>query len=180
MPAADTLLMLPCVLDAPERVGINLDGPHEWGGFRIERGTAHDLGRWETGRFDTVLCNSTLEHDPGFWRSLAEMRRVLAPGGLLVIGVPGYEAPRVGLLRSGLRRLKRLGLMPTAWESWLASTPVLVPHEGPGDFYRFSVQAVREVFLEGMEVLELATLMVPPRVVGVGRKPRVGPGREVG
>jgi SAM-dependent methyltransferase len=171
VPSPDTLLELPCLRACTERVGINLDGPHAYAGYRIERGTAHDLGRWADGRFQAVVSNATLEHDPEFWRSLAEMHRVLAPGGLMMIGVPGYAEPEVGVARRWMRRLERRGWIGARGRGWLASTPVLVPHEGPGDFYRFSAQAVREVFLRGVEVLECVTLMVPPRIIGVGRKP---------
>ena len=40
--------------------------------------------------FDLVMSVSTLEHDKHFWLSLAEMKRVLRPGGVLAIAVPGY------------------------------------------------------------------------------------------
>lgn len=46
------------------------------------------------GRFDWVLSSSMLEHDPKFWRSMAEMQRVLRPGGLLVVTAPGFGWPR--------------------------------------------------------------------------------------
>jgi hypothetical protein len=44
-------------------------------------------------------------------------------------------------------------------------------HNWPGDYYRFSPQAVREVFLEGLEQIEVRTIMWPPRIIGVGTKP---------
>jgi len=49
--------------------------------------------------FDHVLCLETLEHDPQFWVTVQEMRRVLRKGGVLVITVPGinfakHEMPR--------------------------------------------------------------------------------------
>ena len=38
--------------------------------------------------FDAVLCNHVLEHVPELPRALAELVRVLRPGGLLIVGVP--------------------------------------------------------------------------------------------
>ncbi|MEA3033371.1 MAG: hypothetical protein QOH86_1387, partial [Sphingomonadales bacterium] len=43
---------------------------------------------YEDGRFDLVVTSETLEHVPDFGRALAEIRRVLKPGGLNVFTVP--------------------------------------------------------------------------------------------
>jgi hypothetical protein len=40
------------------------------------------------------------------------------------------------------------------------------------DYYRFSEQAVREVFFEGMERVRVRAMMTPPRLIGHGWKPR--------
>lgn len=40
--------------------------------------------------FDCVLSSATLEHDRYFWKTIQEIHRVLAPGGLFVVGVPIY------------------------------------------------------------------------------------------
>ena len=53
-------------------------------------GNANDMTLFEDETFDLVMSNATLEHDKHFWLSLAEVRRVLAPGGLLVIGASGF------------------------------------------------------------------------------------------
>jgi ubiquinone/menaquinone biosynthesis C-methylase UbiE len=141
VPRADTLLMLPALSAAKERVGVNLDQPSEIGGCPILQASAKNLHCFEADRFDVVLCNSVLEHDGKFWLSLAEMRRVAKPGALVIIGVPGYAAPGAGHWRYLLARLPALGPWKTAIEAYLASTPVLGLHYYPRDYYRFSEQA---------------------------------------
>lgn len=42
----------------------------------------------ESGEANTVLCTETLEHIRGTAKFLGELRRVLAPGGLLILTVP--------------------------------------------------------------------------------------------
>lgn len=42
--------------------------------------------------FDTVLCTQVLEHVPRPWDALAEIARVLAPGGHLILSVPHLSA----------------------------------------------------------------------------------------
>ena len=44
--------------------------------------------------FDVVTCLEMLEHDKDPFGSVKEMRRVLRPGGVLVITVPGLGHPR--------------------------------------------------------------------------------------
>ncbi len=173
-PLHPSLLAMPCLAGAAERIGVGLDGAAETPGWRIEQADAHDLSRFGDGRFALVLCNSMLEHDPRFWLTLAEARRVLAPGGWLVLGVPGYGAmgtvPGAGLVR----RLARLPWLGRRWrpamEALAASSVTLGLHHFPGDYYRFSAAALREVLLEGLEAVETQTLMLPPRVLGRGRK----------
>jgi 2-polyprenyl-3-methyl-5-hydroxy-6-metoxy-1,4-benzoquinol methylase len=49
--------------------------------------------------FDVVLCNQVLEHVPDDRSAFVELRRVLRPGGLLIVGVPN-EGSRLGTLRN--------------------------------------------------------------------------------
>jgi SAM-dependent methyltransferase len=65
-----------------------------------ERLGEHGGGRWilcaasalhlpfAAGRFDLVVCSEVLEHIPEDAAALAEIRRVLAPGGTLAVSVP--------------------------------------------------------------------------------------------
>ena len=150
VPADDTLLCLGALAGAARKVGINIDGPATWRDFDILKADADDLSLFRDGEFDTVLCNAVLEHDLHFWRAVAEMRRVTRPGGLIVIGVPGFveggPAPwwarmdRVPVVRRLFRRRRA---------SLLASTPVLGIHDFPSDYYRFSPRAVAELTTAG-------------------------------
>lgn len=58
-------------------------------GLDVARGQLWDAG-FPDGHFDVVRFNHVLEHlhDPG--RALAEARRVLKPGGLLIVAVPNH------------------------------------------------------------------------------------------
>jgi SAM-dependent methyltransferase len=40
------------------------------------------------GSFDTVFCSEVMEHTPHPWLMMREIRRVLAPGGRLILFVP--------------------------------------------------------------------------------------------
>lgn len=145
---AESLLSLP-ILAQSQRTGIDLSGPYKVGDVDVLQANATNLP-FEDSKFELVLCNSVLEHEPKFWLVLAEMKRVLSPGGLLVIGVPAFS------------RTSQQG----------ASTPTLVFHAFPDDYYRFSPSAVRDVFLEGLGNPRMLEVMTPPRVIGWGRKPQ--------
>ncbi len=170
-PSDDSLLCLPCLHGATEKIGINLDGPHRWGDFTILQGDANAMTCFPDGRFDTILCNSTLEHDKYFWMTLAEIRRVARKGALVVLGVPGYA--NLGH-NHWVERLSRVPLLKRllgdCLSSRLASTPTLQVHDFPGDYYRFSPQAMAKVFFQGCEEVQIECLMRPPRILGSGFK----------
>jgi SAM-dependent methyltransferase len=148
------------LLDSPEILGAEryclnlLKMPPGDDGIVTVAGNANDMHVFDDASFDLVLCNATLEHDKRFWLSVAEMKRVLRPGGLLVIGVPGFvHDPETdhGLLTHTYRVHYRF------------------------DYYRFSEQAVREVLFDGMRRVKVARIMTPPRLVGHGYKPAAPP-----
>lgn len=172
----DGLLGLPGLRHAARRVGINLD-PAAGGagdGVEIVTGNANAMTMFADARFDLVLCNATLEHDARFWLTVAEMQRVTKRGGLIIIGVPGYAGmgpttfahrrSPVGLILRGLARFPRADVLR-------AGAVTLGVHNFPGDYYRFSEQAVREVFLGGLTDVTVRRVMNPPRLIGCGRKP---------
>jgi SAM-dependent methyltransferase len=176
-----SLLDLPCLARASERVGVGLEaafaGPE--GRYRVLKMDANDLHAFADGAFQLVLCNSMLEHDRKFWLTLGEARRVTAPGGWLVLGVPSYgvmgDAPGrrfMGFLAAapGLGRRFR-----AASDALRASSLTLGLHNFPADYFRFSERAMADILLEGLEQIETRSMLRPPRVIGVGRKP---PGRD--
>jgi SAM-dependent methyltransferase len=167
---ADTLLNLPALRNATEKIGLNRIGAGEFKDFKIIAGDANDMSGFPDNSFEAVLCNATLEHDKFFWRSLDEIRRVTKPGGHIIIGTPGYGVipfeKKVGhWLRLFPRRLRpSLGGLEHA-------TLTLAVHNFPGDYYRFSEQAYREVLFENLRDVVIQSVMSPPRIIGHGIKP---------
>jgi SAM-dependent methyltransferase len=144
-----SLLRAPELAQA-ERYCLNLAKKGSVDGITAVQGNANDMGVFEDGMFDLVLSNAMLEHDKYFWLSLAEMRRVLAPGGLLVIGAPGY-------------------VHDPEHDEGKATATYRVHYTV--DYYRFSDQAFRDVFFEGMEDVTVAAILRPPRIIGHGWNP---------
>ncbi len=52
----------------------------------------HAIG-FPDASFDTVVSTSQLEHDPAFWLTLAEVGRVLRPGGHFILCTVSYNFP---------------------------------------------------------------------------------------
>jgi SAM-dependent methyltransferase len=145
-----SLLRLP-ELESAERFCLNLVPLESADGITAVTGTGNRMNMFKDKSFDLVVSNATLEHDARFWLTVAEMRRVLRPGGLLIIGVPGFvkdDPPLPGRITHTFR--------------------VHMTH----DYYRFSIRAVREIFLEGMKNPRVDTMLTPPRLVGHAIKPR--------
>ena len=167
VPAADTLLCLPCLSSAKQRIGLNLDGPHIYRGFEILRGNANAMDCFPDGTFDTILCNSTLEHDKCFWQTLSEIRRVAKSGALIVLGVPGFTDFELLSYLHNLTRIPLLGRFLRRRFHDLGSSTITLPiHNFPGDFWRFSPQAMEQVLLGGLNAVEVNSLMIPPRIIG--------------
>ena len=165
VPSDKSLLHMDCLQGAREKNGINLDGPYEYRDIRIVKGNANDMSCFADATFDTILCNATLEHDKYFWKSIAEIKRIAKSGCLIVIAVPGYTklAFEKFFLFKLLRKFRPLKFLTN-------SSLTFHVHRSPGDYYRFSHQALEEVFFDGMLDVNVYTLMIPPRVIGYGRK----------
>jgi SAM-dependent methyltransferase len=169
-PEPTTLLNLPSLARAGEKIGINNAFESRCEGFAILKVDANDMRCFPDQRFDVVLCNAVLEHDRYFWKTLAEIRRVVKIGGLVAIGAPGYGDR---LLPSRVRRLlTRLAGLAGNADRWsiLHSTFTFPVHNFPADYYRFSEQAFREVFFAGLRDVTIRTVMNPPRFIGAGTR----------
>lgn len=165
VPGPDSLLAMDELRRAEQRVGINIAPPGSFEGFDVIEGNANHMTMFEDGAFDCVLCNATLEHDQYFWRTCAEIRRVVRTGGLAIIGVPSYAR----YADVAMMRMPR----PLAW--LLKSRPGLTDatltfryHWGPEDYYRFSETACREILLEGFRDVHVRSIMMPPRTISYG------------
>jgi SAM-dependent methyltransferase len=171
-PTDDTLLQLPSLQHAGLRVGVDLDFPPAASRHALVRVAPDGLAAFAENVFDVVLCNSVLEHDPRFWTLMAGVERVARPGALIAIGVPGYADLAPSPLLRAAHVLSRCpggaALIEQIAPGWGASTPTLVVHNYPGDYYRFSEQAMRRVILAGCERVETQVVLRPPRIIGFG------------
>ena len=175
-PDDSTLLNLPALAGASRKIGINKAGSSNFKDFNILAVDANDMTCFTDQSFDAVLCNAVLEHDPFFWKTLAEIRRVVRVGGLVVIGTPGYGEWRFEKkVRRGLTRLARLFKRPAGWPLQHATLTLSV-HNFPGDYYRFSEQTFREVFFEGFNEVEIRSVLFPPRIIGAGIRAGISTG----
>jgi SAM-dependent methyltransferase len=132
-----------------ERFCINLVEQPSDTGIKHVVGSSNDMHMFKDNTFDVVVSCAVHEHDKKFWLSIAEMQRVLRPGGLMIVAVPGFVKS------------------PT--DQGAATQTYRVHYRF--DYYRFSRRAMREVFFEGMERVRVVNMLEPPRIVGHGYKP---------
>ena len=124
-------------------------------------------------QFFATLCSNTPR---GSGLTLEEIRRVAKAGAVIAIGTPGFTDQTPARIHPMIRLFRLLGRLCMELARWSAVLPI---HDYPGDYYRFSVQAFREVFLAGLDRVEIQTLLTPPRIIGVGVVPPVRP-RDTG
>jgi SAM-dependent methyltransferase len=143
-----------------ERHALNVDHMPQHGGITFHQANANDMGALFPDReFGAVISNATLEHDRQFWRTLAEVRRLLRPGGFFLVGVPCFVP---------MRELNGSIAATEGQEQTGPSTVVFDVHGQP-DYWRFSEEAMRSVFLEGMTILHVESILFPPRMIGVAQ-----------
>ncbi|CAN5566146.1 hypothetical protein BH10ACT10_BH10ACT10_19270 [soil metagenome] len=137
------------LLRRADRWCINLVEQPEGTGIRHVVGSSNDMNMFKDNSFDLVMSCAVHEHDMKFWLSIQEMHRVLRPGGLLVICVPGFDK------------------LP---DDEGQTTKTFHVHYN-FDYYRFSRRAMRQVFLEGFDRVYAQSVLDPPRIIGHGYKP---------
>jgi SAM-dependent methyltransferase len=172
LPSDESLLTMRSLDHVTSKIGIDLNEPREYKDFKILQGNSNAM-EFADNSFDAVLCCSTLEHDKFFWKTVAEIKRVTKPGGLVAINVPGFTKLRAEKVKGlwGRMPLVRQLKQNSYLNLLFTGTLTYEVHNWPGDFYRFSPQAVREVILDGLERTEVRTIMWPPRIMGIGIKP---------
>ena len=91
-------------------VGLDVESAGEFGMQRTPGIIYYDGGRmpFEDGSIDHVLCSEVIEHVPDAAACVAEIARVLRPGGTLVMTIPW--SARLHHLPHDYRRLTRYGL----------------------------------------------------------------------
>jgi SAM-dependent methyltransferase len=145
-----------------ERHTVGLEAATESNGVTFNRGNPNDMrDLFVNGRFSTVFWNGALAHDRYFWRSLEEIKRVLAPGGVLIVAAPGYS-------KKAKFGLKVVGAKGSPIDNATVTPRV---HLSRPDYWRVSPQAMKQTILEGFEVREVHISMLVPWVFGVGVKP---------
>ena len=95
---------------------VSMDIENRSGSLDIQ-GDIQSMPQVASESFDTILCSQVLEHVPRPWDAMAELARVLRPGGRLLLTVPHlsmiHEAPHdyYRYTRYGLEALsRRVGL----------------------------------------------------------------------
>lgn len=56
-------------------------------GLDVRQGDIEDV----TGRFDCIVVNHVIEHFPDFFGKMRALKELLAPGGILYVGVPNMD-----------------------------------------------------------------------------------------
>ncbi|MDW8227846.1 MAG: class I SAM-dependent methyltransferase [Anaerolineales bacterium] len=165
-----------------ELIGIDLcapENPPERLPFRLLRCNANDMSIFSDSYFDAVIAVGVFNNDRYFWRSLAEIRRVLRSEGLFYVHVPGFERGEYKLKFKKL--LYRIGykfrifgldrpFIYLAENTWLSAVATYHYSPTPQDYYRFSEVAVKEVVMGGFEIIHYEQLLYPPRIIAVGKK----------
>lgn len=72
---------------------------------KLEKGNVYELA-FEDGSFDLVVSFSVFEHLENYRRALAEVSRVLRPGGLFLLGMPSVNRlMEAGFLAIGFKNI---------------------------------------------------------------------------
>jgi SAM-dependent methyltransferase len=149
---SEAILNVPYIRENKDRVkasGINIqrEACGYWEHMRIYECNAHHINIGDCTE-DVVLCCMMLEHDPEFWRTLSEVRRVLKPGGIFLLTVPTFLNP--------------------------ANLEATICYRVHGkDYYRFGLDAIADLLMDGFVDKHLFLYQNPPRALCYGTKEKV-------
>jgi hypothetical protein len=144
-----------------ERRAVGSHASTEVDGLVYSHGNPNDMRElYKDGQFSTVFWGGALARDKFFWRTLSEIKRVLAPQGVFLVSAPAFTK----VARFGLQVISAKGNeIPNATVT--ARADDVLP-----DYLRFSPRAIREMIFDGFDVREVRVALVVPRVFGVGVK----------
>ncbi len=139
-----------------------LDGESgDLNGIQFHKGTPNDMSQlFDDACFATVIWDRGLERDAAFWLTVAEIKRVLTPGGALVLCTRGFAKTN----KFGVKVVGANG-NPV---NFLTATSA-VSAQG-ADHLRFSPQGLRKVVLAGFDVRELRSSFMAPHLFAVAVK----------
>ena len=133
----------------------------EAGGVHFHKGNPNDLAPlFDDGCFSAVIWDRALERDPRFWLTVAEIRRVLAPGGALVLCTRGFG-------KNNKFGVKVVGASGNPIPFLTATAAVSA---AGGDHLRFSPQGLRRMVLDAFDVKEMRSAFMTPHLFAVAQK----------
>lgn len=98
---------------------------------------ARDIRAYEAEPFDVVVCCETLEHDAQPLELIRAMRRLLAPGGTLILTAAAPERAPHGVMGGSVGREPYTAIVPGSLKRWLHGMEIatLEHHPERGDVY---------------------------------------------
>lgn len=155
------------IVDAPFFAGFErhvlLPGESgESAGTHYHKGNPNDMSQlFDDACFTTVIWDRALERDALFWRTVAEIKRVLTPGGALMLCTRGF-------VKTNKFGIKVVGANGNPVPFLTATSAVATVG---GDYLRFSPQGLRKTVLDGLDVREMRSAFMVPHLFAVAVKP---------
>jgi hypothetical protein len=159
-PSRNAISLAPFLAGFERHVVIDGDSG-EVDGTHFHRGDPNDMGQlFDDHCFSSVIWDRGLERDPFFWLTLDEIRRVLMPGGALMLCTRGFA-------KNNKFGIKVVGANGNPVPFLTATSPVSATG---ADYLRFSPQGLRKVVLRGLDVRELRSSFMVPHLFAVAVK----------
>lgn len=120
--------------------------------FSPIEGSAESMAQITSGSIDHIISADTIEHIPDIYRALAEMFRVLRPGGTIVI-----NTPNIAFIKK--RLLLCLGRFPSTSQ----------PNEGLGSDILFDGGHLHYLTFRSLRLLLMKAGFVVEKKIGYGK-----------